>query len=84
MDTPQDDTGETAEAAQREALQRMTGAQRLALAMDMSDFVRGLAVARLRREHPEWSHERIRLELLRYAFLPDPLPPFPDVQRPRP
>ncbi len=84
MDTSRKHTGETAEAVQREALRRMTGAQRLALAMDMSDFARDLAVARLRKEHPEWSHERIRLELLRYAFLPDPLPPFPDLERPRP
>ena len=84
MDPRKDDTTAAADAVQREALQRLTGARRLALAMDMSDFARELATARLRTEHPDWSDDRVKLELLRYAFMPDPLPPIPGTERPRP
>lgn len=46
----------------------MTGAQRLLIALQMSDLVRKLAISRLRSEHPEWSEEELRLALLRSLF----------------
>ena len=46
----------------------MTGAQRLLIALQMSDFVRKLAISRLRSEHPEWSDAELRLALLRSLF----------------
>ncbi len=37
-------------------------------------FARELSRERVRSEHPEWPEAQIKLELLRIAFLPDPLP----------
>lgn len=54
---------------------KMSGAQRFAIACDMSETVREFAMARLRLQHPEWTDAELKLELLRYAFLPGPLPP---------
>ncbi len=52
----------------------MTGEQRLLLAFEMSLFARELARAGIRRDHPDWEESRVARELLRFAFLPDPLP----------
>jgi hypothetical protein len=52
----------------------MSGEQRLLLAMEMCDFSRELAASRIRREHPDWTNAQIVRELLRLAFLPEPLP----------
>lgn len=52
----------------------MTEEQRLLLALDMSLFARALAKARIRQEHPEWAEGQVARELLRLAFLPQPLP----------
>jgi len=52
----------------------MTGEERLLLAFEMSLFARELARAGIRREHPYWDEARVARELLRFAFLPDPLP----------
>jgi hypothetical protein len=52
----------------------MSGEQRLLLAFEMSLFVRDLAGARIRSDHPEWNEARVARELLRLAFLPAPLP----------
>ena len=52
----------------------MTGEQRLLMAFEMSLFARELASARIRMDHPEWDEARVARELLRIAFLPDPLP----------
>lgn len=70
------DTSPEAAAIQDEIIGRMTGEQRLLLAMEMSDFARELAAARLRQEHPDWSEWEIKRELLRYAFEGQPLPPI--------
>ena len=64
-----DDTSPKAREIQIGIYQRMTGAQRLALALDMSDTLRRLALARLRQEHPDWTEWELKRELLRYAFL---------------
>lgn len=60
---------------QADILRRMTGEQRLRIAMDLSDSLRAMSLARLRSEHPEWSHRQLMIELLRLALLPEPLPP---------
>ena len=52
----------------------MSGEQRLLLAFEMSEFARDLARAGIQREHPDWAEARVARELLRLAFLPDPLP----------
>lgn len=52
----------------------MPGEQRLLLAFEMSLFARELARAGIRREHPDWDEARVARELLRFAFLPNPLP----------
>lgn len=44
------------------------------LAYEMSLFVRDLARARIRLDHPDWDETRIARELLRIAFFPDSLP----------
>lgn len=53
---------------------KMTPAQRLALAMEMSRMAREFALARIRMEHPEWSEAEQKKELLRIAFGSAPLP----------
>jgi hypothetical protein len=40
----------------------------------MSLFARDLAKAGVEREHPDWDDARVTRELLRLAFLPEPLP----------
>lgn len=68
------DTTPAAAAAQVSAQRELGGPGRLRLALEMSVVAREFAMARLRREHPDWSPSRLRLELVRYSFLPDPLP----------
>ncbi len=52
----------------------MTEEQRLLLALEMSLFARALAKERIREEHPDWTDGEVARELLRLAFLPQPLP----------
>jgi hypothetical protein len=52
----------------------MTEEQRLLLALEMSLFARSLAKAGIRHEHPDWTDGQVARELLRLAFLPQPLP----------
>jgi hypothetical protein len=70
------DTSPEAAAIQAAIHRRMTGEQRLALAVEMSLFARELATARLRQQHPDWSEWELKRELLRYAFEGQPLPPI--------
>ena len=69
------DTSEDAEQVQLGVFRKMTGEQRLKLALEMSDFARELSLSRIRAAHPEWSDWEVKRELLRLDFLPDPLPP---------
>jgi len=56
-------------------LQRsLTGEQRLLRALELSDLVREFTLAGIRHNHPDWTDGQIKRELLRLAFLPDPLP----------
>jgi hypothetical protein len=72
---PQSDTSREAAAVQALVLARLTVAQRLELAFEMSATARTLARSRLRMEHADWSDAELDRELLRLAFLPDELPP---------
>lgn len=69
------DTSREAAAIQFEIIRKMTGAQRLDLAIEMSMFARELALTRLRSEHPGWSDWELKRELLRYTFGSEPWPP---------
>ena len=69
------DTSPEAAAIQTEIYRRMSGAERVALAWEMSLFARELALSRLRAEHPDWSEWELKREILRYAFGSEPLPP---------
>jgi hypothetical protein len=68
------DTSPEARAIQLRIQSAMTGAQRILLAFEMSEFARNLARAGIRKDHPEWSEEQVARELLRLAFLPESLP----------
>jgi hypothetical protein len=69
------DTSPDAEAFQIELFRRMTGEERIKRALRLTDFMRRATVSRIREEHPEWTEWEIKRELLRLAFLPNPLPP---------
>ena len=58
-----------------EVLRAMSGEQRILLAFEMSEFVRALARVGIQLDHPDWSESRVKLELLKLAFHPEPLPP---------
>ena len=62
------DTSQAAETLQARIHRGLTGAQRLQLALDMSEWARELCLTRLRRAHPEWTDRDLKRELLRYAF----------------
>jgi hypothetical protein len=68
------DTSPAAQAIQVEIHRRMTGEERLLLALEMSDFARELAAQRIRDDHPDWSPRLIIRELIRISLLPAPLP----------
>lgn len=69
------DTTPAVQAIQDDIHRRMTGAERLNLAFEMSEMARGFALARLRKENPDWSDWELKRELLRYAFGSEPWPP---------
>jgi len=71
------DTSPEAAAVQAEIIRRMTGEERLLLALEMSVAAKELTASRIRHDHPDWSEDEVRREVLRYAFdfknLPPPL-----------
>jgi hypothetical protein len=71
---PVTDTSAEALAVQLQIHRAMTEEQRLLLALEMSLFARSLAKARILQEHPKWTESQVARELLRLAFLPQPLP----------
>jgi hypothetical protein len=71
---PITDTSAAAQAIQLEIHRSMSGEQRLLLAFEMSMFARELCRARISHEHPEWTKAQIFRELIRLAFLPEPMP----------
>lgn len=68
------DTTPEARRIQLEVYRKMSGAQRIQLAFEISDLTRALARAGIRDRHPEWSESEVKRELLRLAFFPSPLP----------
>jgi hypothetical protein len=69
-----DDTAPAAEEMQLAIQRRLTGEQRLALAVEMSRLARDLLLARLRHEHANWTSEELTRQVLRCAFLSEGLP----------
>jgi hypothetical protein len=68
------DTSREIEARQISIIRSMTTEQRLLIALEMSLFSREIMKAGIRRDHPEWTEKEMRIEILRRAFLPAPLP----------
>jgi hypothetical protein len=68
------DTHPRAAEVQAEIFRRMTPAQRLRLALEMSESMRNVALAGLRNRHPELSEKELARELMRimYGFVPRP------------
>ena len=68
------DTSPEAAAIQAEIFRRMTPAERVKLALEMSDSMRNVALAGLRSRHPEMREEQLKWELMRlmYGFVPKP------------
>ncbi len=68
------DTSAKAEAVQLAVQRRLTGAQRLAIALDMSQMARDLAIARLRAKSPTSTDADLRRELLLQSLPAGSLP----------
>jgi hypothetical protein len=51
-----------------------TGEQRLQLCYEVSMFDREIRKQRARKKHPEWSELEVMHEIIRQAFLPEPMP----------
>ena len=68
------DTSPEVRELQTGVYRRLSRAERFTLAFELSVMARELAIARLRRQHPDWSSADLMKELIRYAFLPAPLP----------
>ncbi len=66
-----DDTAPEVEALLIAGYQRMTPAERLERACDLSLAVRQLALARLRSEHPDASERELRLRLAALTIDPE-------------
>ena len=66
------DTSPKAAAIQQEVFRRMTSAERLRLALEMSESMRNVALAGLRARHPELNANELSQELMRvmYGFVP--------------
>jgi hypothetical protein len=71
---PLTDTSPAAKELQLQIERAMTGEQRILQALEMSLLARELAKAKIRSDHPDWSESQVSRELLRFAFLPHPLP----------
>jgi hypothetical protein len=61
-----------AEELQLDIHRKRSGAERLALALEMSLTARELALTRLRSRHPDWSDSDLGRELIRYTLLSAP------------
>ena len=74
MEMAPTDTNSRASAVQSEILRRMTPAERLYLALEMSESMRNVALAGLRGRRPELSPLDLSRELSRlmYGFVPSP------------
>ncbi len=68
------DTTPDIEARQVEVWRRIGGEERVRLGFEMSQMVRNLTKARIRKEHPDWSEQQVAREAVRCAFFPKDLP----------
>ena len=68
------DTSPEIEAMQIEIRRSMSASKRLKLACEISDLAHEFRRAGIKRKHPDWSEREVTIELLRLAFLPNPLP----------
>jgi hypothetical protein len=68
------DTSPEIEAMQSLIHERMTGEQRLMMALEMSYFAHELAKQGLRDAHPDWPEERVKREFMRSLFPPGAAP----------
>ena len=68
------DTSPEIEAMQLKIRRAMSPEQRFFVALDMSEFSQKLRIAGIRRDHPDWTERQVIMEVLRLAFLPEPLP----------
>jgi putative alpha-1,2-mannosidase len=68
------DTSPEIEAMQARIHERMSGEQRLLMALEMSYLAHELARQGLRDAHPDWSEERVRREFLLSLFPPGAAP----------
>ena len=65
---PPRDTSREAFAVQVERLRHAGPEARVAMAAEMSDAVRELAVAAIRRRHPEWDDRQVGHALAEHLF----------------
>ena len=59
------DTSVEATEVQRQIWRKMSPTERTALAFEMSENARSIAASGIRKRHPEWSRDEVRLELIR-------------------
>jgi hypothetical protein len=64
---PRDTTPEAA-LLHEESLRQLGPAGRLKIALELSDFTHAMAVAGIRRRHPEYSEEQARHELAEMLY----------------
>ena len=62
------DTSAEAELVQATIHRRLSGVERLRIAMDMSDLARNLLRTRLQQEHPDWDQTQILQAMLPSTF----------------
>jgi hypothetical protein len=62
------DTTPEADRVQREVYRRMSGGQRLELAFQMSDCLRGIVADGVRSRHPDYSDDQVRLAVIRLTL----------------
>jgi hypothetical protein len=68
------DTSPKIDAIQSQIHERMSGEQRLLMALEMSHFAHELAKQGLRDAHPDWSENRVQREFLLSLFPPGMAP----------
>ncbi len=66
------DTSKEAEKKQIDILRRMNSSERLELALELTATSRGLLEQGVRRRHPEYTEDEIRLAVIR-ILIPEPL-----------
>ncbi len=71
MNSTPRDTTEEAREVQVAAYRAMTGAERVALAFELSDDMRTVTIEGIRRRHPNYDDEQVRHELLSILHGPE-------------